>query len=228
MSLSFFGEKTTVKNLKFLSVNGGNSGSGFSFGESALEFGTSGSHFGGIHNDGRSSGENSGGSNWDVGSGHPEPVDGVSDVVNALEKSVGIDVAVRSAGDTVGGVGLLLGGVDVLVSVVEGSEFVLAVVLDGGRADDGESGDGGGKCQGSGNWESLNLRNEWTGDGADELGSGGLDKLGDWCWLGQEKLGGDSVCDNPEGGGCCQNCWAFWDGDGLKGGQWNSIPWINR
>jgi hypothetical protein len=215
--------------LKFLSDDGGNSCGGFGFGESALEFGSGGRNFWSVNNDGRSNGENVGRSNRDVSSSNPESVDGVSDVVDALEESVGIDVAVGTASDTVRGVDLLLGRVDVLVAVVEGAEFVLAVVLNACGADDGESVDWG--CDGEGccNWKRccLNLGNEGSGDGSDELRSGGLDKMGDWCWLGNEKLGWDSVGDDPDGCGGGQKCWSFGEVDGFNRCKWNSIPWIN-
>ena len=208
----------------------GEGGSGFSLGESALEFGLGGAHFGGVDNGDGAGGDNWSGSNWDVSSGDPESVDGVGNVVDALEETVGIDVAVRTAGDTVWGVDFLLGGVDVLVAVVEGSELVLAVVLDGGGGGDDWDGSGGGKSQGSGDSDgsslnlvdeggSLNLGEERSGNCADEVRARGLGQV----WgVGDEEgslVGGD----HSEGGGCGQECWAFWEGDGLKRCQRNSV-----
>ena len=48
----------------------------------------------------------SSGTDWDVGASNPEAVDWVSDVVNGLKETVGIDVLVGSGGHTEGIAGL--------------------------------------------------------------------------------------------------------------------------
>jgi hypothetical protein len=68
-------------------------------------------------------------SQWQVGGGHSEAVDGVGDVVDGLDDSVGVQVAVSSAGDTVPGLHLVFGGGAAGVTVAVLSEFVLSVVL---------------------------------------------------------------------------------------------------
>ena len=47
-----------------------------------------------------------GGADWEVGASNPEAVDWVSDVVNGLKETVGIDVLVGSGGHTEGIAGL--------------------------------------------------------------------------------------------------------------------------
>ena len=78
------------------------------------EFGLGSSNFGCVLNCERSGWENGAWADWDVSSCDSEAVDGVGDVVDTLEETVGVDVAVRSAGNTIGSVDLLLGRVDVL------------------------------------------------------------------------------------------------------------------
>jgi hypothetical protein len=100
---------------------GGSSGGSLSLGKDLLELGLGGSDLGGIDHWGGSFGEGGNGNTWrdgDVSSGNPEPVDGVGDVVNALDKTVGVDITVGTTSDTVGCVDLFLGGVAVLVSML--------------------------------------------------------------------------------------------------------------
>merc|ERR1719259_1073342 len=66
--------------------------------------------------------------NWQVGSLDTE-AKSVSNVVDGLDKSVGIGVAVRSSYSTIGVSGFLLGRVQVRVSVSEVSEFILRLEL---------------------------------------------------------------------------------------------------
>jgi len=82
--------------MKFLIVGlfRGKCGGGFSLGKSPLEFSLGGAHFGGVDNGNGAGRDDWSRSNWDVGTGNPESVDGVGDVVDTLEKTVGIDVAV--------------------------------------------------------------------------------------------------------------------------------------
>merc|ERR1719211_600853 len=80
------------------------------------EFSLSGSNLSGILNsnwegkveNGSSEGLDSGGSSGDgeVGSGNSESVNGISDVVNSLQKTISINVLVRSGGHSVGIAGL--------------------------------------------------------------------------------------------------------------------------
>ena len=127
---------------------------------------------------------------------------------------------------------LLLGGVDVLISVVEGSEFILSVVLDcGGRSDNW---DGGGYGKWSLNWggnsegSSLN----WCSNGevsslVDNRSSNGLDEWSmdslDGCGLGKEWV----ACNDPDVGGCCEESRSFGDGDGLNWCEGNSVVGID-
>merc|ERR1719211_408007 len=83
---------------------------------SSSEFSLSGSNLSGILysnwegkvENGSSEGLDSGGSsgNREVGSGNSESVDGISDVVNSLQKTISINVLVRSGGYSVGIAGL--------------------------------------------------------------------------------------------------------------------------
>jgi len=219
---------------------GSGGGSSLSGSESLLELSLGSGNFGSVFNWGRADWKDSGGGtwgNWDVGSGNPESVDGVGDVVDALDETVGVDVAVRTAGDAVGGVDLLLGRVAVDVAVVEGAELILAVVLDGGgRSDDWDRGRGGnsegsGDLNGGGNSQGRDLRgsdsqgsglggsNEVvSGDGLDE---GRLNSLEDG--LGNEGVAGY----DPDGGRGGQDGRALGDCDGLNWCQGNSVAGLN-
>jgi hypothetical protein len=70
-------------------------------------------------------------------------------------------------------VDLLLGGVDILVAVVEGSELILAVVLDGSGGGDNWDGSRSGKSQGGGDSDgsSLEMVSNWSSNGLDEVRS---------------------------------------------------------
>ena len=59
---------------------------------------------------------------------------------------------------------------------------------------------------------------DWAGTGLDE---GSLNSMENR--LSNERMAGD----NPDGGGCGQNGWALWDGDGLDWCQWNSVAGLN-
>jgi hypothetical protein len=59
-----------------------------------MEFSLGSTHFRGIDNGDWTCGDEWSGSNWDVGSGNPESVDGVGNVVDSLEEAVGIHIAV--------------------------------------------------------------------------------------------------------------------------------------
>jgi len=67
-----------------------------------------------------------------VGGSNSESVDRVRDVVGGLEDTVGVHVLIATTGHTEGVPGLLLVGVDVLVTKVELAELVLGVELAGG------------------------------------------------------------------------------------------------
>ena len=118
---------------------------------------------------------------------------------------------------------LLLGGVAVGVSVVEGSEFILAVVLDsGGGSNDWDRGRGSNGERSGVNWggngQRSSLMKDWSSNGLDE---GCLNSMENR--LSNERMAGD----NPDGGGCGQNGWALGDGDGLDWCQWNSVAGLN-
>jgi hypothetical protein len=68
--------------------------------------------------------------NWQVGSLDTETKT-ISNVVDSLDKTVGIGVAVRSSYSTIGVSGFLLSGVDVSITVSEVSEFILRLELAG-------------------------------------------------------------------------------------------------
>jgi len=72
-----------------------------------------------------------------VGGSNSESVDRVRDVVGGLEDTVGVHVLVATTGHTEGVPGLLLVGVDVLVTKVELAELVLGVELAGGSGGHG-------------------------------------------------------------------------------------------
>ena len=63
-----------------------------------------------------------------VGGGHTE-THGVRDVVDSLDETVGVHIAVTPSGDTVGGLHFLLDRVRVAVTVVVLADVVLCVVL---------------------------------------------------------------------------------------------------
>merc|ERR1712088_470300 len=68
--------------------------------------------------------------NWQVGSLDTEAKT-ISNVVDSLDETVGIGVAVRSSYSTIGVSGFLLGRVDVGITVSEVSEFILRLELAG-------------------------------------------------------------------------------------------------
>lgn len=72
---------------------------------------------------------NWGWADWEVGGSNTESVDGVSNIVHALDKSVSINVAVSSTNNTIGGLGLLLGRWASSISVGVLAELILSMVL---------------------------------------------------------------------------------------------------
>jgi len=103
---------------------------------------------------------NWGWSNWKVGGSDSESVDIISNIVYLLDESVGIDVAVSSTGNSIGGLDLRLGAWATSVSVRVLSELILSVVLasgDGWGTDDWGSSNNVtvSKNWGSDNWGSI-------------------------------------------------------------------------
>merc|ERR1712186_243 len=70
-----------------------------------------------------------GGADWEVGASNSESVDGVSDIVDSLEKTVSVNVLVRTSGHTVGIAGLSTSRWTASVSERELSELILSVEL---------------------------------------------------------------------------------------------------
>merc|ERR1712213_15379 len=110
--------------------------------------------------------------NWQVGSLDTEAKT-ISNVVDGLDKSVGIGVAVRSGYSTIGVSGFLLSRVRVGVSVSEVSEFILRLELAGLWESWGSNQSGGGYWGGNSNWGSSD---SWGS--SDYFGISGLD--GSW------------------------------------------------
>jgi len=74
-------------------------------------------------------GSEGGGADWEVGAGNSETVDGVGNIVDGLEETVGIDVLVGAGGHTVGIAGLSTSRRAASVSERELSELILSVEL---------------------------------------------------------------------------------------------------
>jgi len=107
--------------------------------------------------------------NWQVGSLDTEAKT-ISDVVDSLDETVGIGVAVRSSYSTIGVSGFLLSRVMVSISVSEVSEFILRLELAGLWESWGSDQSGGGYWgSGDGNWGSS----DWGS--SDDFGVSGLD-----------------------------------------------------
>merc|ERR1711997_811989 len=68
-------------------------------------------------------------SNWDVGSSNSESIDIISNVVDSLENSIGINILVTSSGHSKSILSFSLGRVDVLVSKAELSKLILSMEL---------------------------------------------------------------------------------------------------
>ena len=101
--------------------------------------------------------------NWETRVSNTE-TSSVSNVFNSLELTVGVNIRVSSGDSSVGVSDLILGGVDVGVSVVEVAELVLGVELAAGVGGGGVGGDHGGG-------------GHWSGGVCDGSGGGGV---GDW------------------------------------------------
>merc|ERR1712223_842092 len=107
--------------------------------------------------------------NWQVGSLDTESKT-ISNVVDSLDETVGIGVAVRSSYSTIGVSGFLFGRVDVSISVSEVSEFILRLELAGLWESWGSDQSGGGYWgSGNSNWGSGN---NWGS--SDNFGISGL------------------------------------------------------
>jgi hypothetical protein len=105
--------------------------------------------------------------NWQVGS-LDTVSKSISNVVDGLDETVGIGVAVRSSYSTIGVSCFLLGRVDVSITISEVSEFILGLELAG-------LGEGWGSNQsGCGYWDWGGNSN-WGG-GGDYFGVSSLDK----------------------------------------------------
>lgn len=116
----------------------------------------------------------------EVGAGGAE-AEVIGDVVDTLGGSESIDVAVASHDTGVSVAGLVLGGVDVVVTVVVVAEFVLAVVLGAGHGGgDGSGGDGKGSGGGvrSGNGSCCGVRGGNGGGNGSCNGSWGVCGVG--------------------------------------------------
>merc|ERR1712029_144591 len=89
--------------------------------------------------------------NWETRVSNTE-TSSVSNVFNSLELTVGVNIRVSSGDSSVGVSDLILGRVDVGVSVVEVAELILGVELAAGVGGGGVGGNhgGGGVCDGSG------------------------------------------------------------------------------
>jgi hypothetical protein len=74
---------------------------------------------------------NWGWSDWEVGSGHTESVDWISNIVHALDQSMSINVRVSTTSDTISSPGLLLGGWTTSITVTVLAELILGMVLGG-------------------------------------------------------------------------------------------------
>ena len=70
------------------------------------------------------------GSNGEAGVSYTEP-ESVSDILDLLEQSVGVNIGVCSGDSTVGVTDLVLDGVEVVVAVLEVAELILGVELRG-------------------------------------------------------------------------------------------------
>jgi len=66
---------------------------------------------------------------WDVGSSNSESIGVISNVVDSLENSIGINILVTSSGHSKSILSFSLGGVDVLVSKAELSKLILSMEL---------------------------------------------------------------------------------------------------
>jgi hypothetical protein len=123
----------------------------------------------------------------EVGRSDAESVDGIGDIGGVLYDAVSVNVRVATAGDSVEGLDLVLGGWATGITVAVLSELVLAVVLAGddsrggygdgsGHGDGGGYGDGSGHCDGGGHGDGRT----YVLDGGVSDGSG----VGDGCGVG--------------------------------------------
>lgn len=107
--------------------------------ESSLEFGLSSDNLGGIFDRGGTDGGEDGGNKGSdiggnrgggkVGTGHTETVDGVGDVVDGLEESVGVDVLIRALGNSISVARLSSGRWATSITESELSKLVLSMEL---------------------------------------------------------------------------------------------------
>jgi len=129
--------------LTLLSLLGSSSGSSSSSVNSSQVLGSGSSDLSGLLDRGRSlKSDDSGGkgSSGKVGSRHSEAVEGVGDVVDGLEETIGINVLVGSLGHSVGSAGFSSGGWATGMTERELSEFVLGMELVGLAWVDGPGG----------------------------------------------------------------------------------------
>ena len=66
--------------------------------------------------------------NWEVGGSNSES-HGITEVVDSLDKAIGINIAVASSSHTISSLQLLFGREGIAVSIVELSEVILSMVL---------------------------------------------------------------------------------------------------
>jgi hypothetical protein len=116
----------------------------------------SGKHCGGGLKNGSSGG---GGTDRQVCGSNTETINGIRNVVGALDEAVSVDVGVAAAGDAIGGTCLCLGAGAAGISISVLSEGILCVVLTGHRGSDA-------------NWSSGHV---WCciGQGTKKAGLGG-------------------------------------------------------
>jgi len=129
--------------LTLLSLLGSSSGSSSSSVNSSQVLGSGSSDLSGLLDRGRSlKSDDSGGkgSSGKVGSRHSESVEGVGNVVDGLEETIGINVLVGSLGHSVGSAGFSSGGWATGMTERELSEFVLGMELVGLAWVDGPGG----------------------------------------------------------------------------------------
>ena len=150
--------------------NGGNSSllGGVGLGKGSLGLG----NLGGVNGSNGQLGVESGSnavvdrSHWETRVGHTE-AGSISDILDLLQDSIGIDVGVATVHTTVGVAGLSLGRVQVGVAVVQVAELILGVEL---AAHEGSNGGG----IGDGGNGSSNSRGSSIGDMGGSIGEAGI------------------------------------------------------